>query len=451
MGTRQFMIILFIFCFHIQPNLKCQWYKSDLGGNLNRAIFLNQTTGILTGDQGKIYLTNDQGITWEDKSLAVSKRISGGQFINDSTIYIVSYDTIENFWISTNCGDYWEAKSFYKEDIYNAYFINDSTGIFVVKNHIIKINLLTNIIDTLWSTTSEDSVKYCFFKAVSFVDDSTGFAHGVKFKIVNDLIKLYGIILRTDDQGKTWKYIYDSDSLLFMGNSGLFIANNRLYVYDESLFILYTDISLKEPIWNILRVPYSVANIESNGINSITSIFYTSIDTGYITISPTLILWPPEGKGYDMILKTCDGGTFWFRQLVDTFNLETTYATPSLSSIFFVNDSVSIACGYNKIFRTTNSGDGVISDFKENSDNNNNIKIWQNRNQLIIEFGYTINKLTVNIFDLGGKLIQQINESNSTISNFVVDVKLFNEGIYFINVIVDGKYKITKKFLFYSP
>ena len=104
-------------------------------------------------------------------------------------------------------------------------------------------------------------------------------------------------------------------------------------------------------------------------MQGITSVFFTTMDTGYISISPIAVLVPIIGNGYDMVLQTCDGGETWLEQIIDTIDLATTYANPSLSEIKFLNDSIGFAIGYNKLFYTGNKGGTGISNAIETISN----------------------------------------------------------------------------------
>ncbi len=232
-----------------------------------------------------------------------------------------------------------------------------------------------------------------------------------------------------------------------MNNADIFIKNNRLYAF-EDLTLLYSDINSDEPIWYSTEIPFYLANIPSLSQNNITSVFFPSQDTGYLTVSPTAVLDPIEGNGYDIILKTFDRGLTWYRQIIDTIDLATTSNNPSLHNILFVNDSVGFACGLHKIFKTTNRGGGIITDLIK-TNQFNPLRIIQNENYLIIDLDNNVKKLEINIYDMNGRLIKQINEGNQIHTQYIVDLGSMENGVYIVQTIVNDKTNVSKKILLY--
>jgi photosystem II stability/assembly factor-like uncharacterized protein len=439
MRTKSLNILFIIYGLLVPANINCQWYKSELNGDLKKIAFFSQDTVAVIGTLGEIYLTVDNGVNWDDISLPVDDFITDAQFISDSQIYVT---TTENFWMSDNFGENWHFKDYF-DGLSGLKFFNDSIGIISSAHDIYQVNLNVGEIDTVWSMKDQEFFTYGAIHSMIFSNDSLGFAIGTIAKRISnpDLSDLFGIIIKTKNSGKDWSTIFYSDSILFMNNADIIVNNNQVYAI-EDLTLFYTNINSDDPTWNTIEIPYSLADIGSLSKSSITSVFFTSIDTGYITISPTVLLDQTEGNGYDMILKTFNGGKTWFHQLIDTFDLVTTYANPSLSSILFLNDSNGMACGYNKIFKTINSGGGIISGWKEIKEYNS-IKMFQNKDQLKINIDHIPNKLDIYFCDLNGRVIKRINETTTFSTNYIVDLRSFQEGIYIVSVIVDGKSKYT--------
>jgi hypothetical protein len=437
--------ILFIICgLFVPANINCQWFKSELAGNLKEIVSCNQDTIAIVGTSGVIYLTTDGGLNWENISLPEDDFITDAQFISNSKIYVTSS---ENFWISDNQGIDWKSQN-YANGLTGLKFFNDSLGIFSAAHDIYKININSNEMDTVWSMEDIEFFEFGSFSSMIFSNDSTGFAIATIARKISDLLELSGIIIETQNSGNDWSTIFFSDSILFMNNADLCVNNNRLYAF-EDLKLIYTDVNLSEPDWHQIEIPFSLVNLGSLSQNNITSVFYTSLDTGYLTISPTIIFLPVIGNGYDIILKTFDNGKTWYKQLIDTIDLETTFANPSLSDIIFLNDSTGIACGYNKIFETNNGGNGIITDVRE-KDKSNSFRIAQIKDQLIIDFNEAPNNLDISICNLNGRFIKRINENGSISMRYEVDLKPFENGIYIINVIVNRNYMTTEKILLFD-
>jgi hypothetical protein len=169
------------------------------------------------------------------------------------------------------------------------------------------------------------------------------------------------------------------------------------------------------------------------------------VDTGYVIISPTAWL-DQQGNGYDIVLRTSDCGETWLEQLIDTTDLATTYANPSLSEIKFINDSIGFACGYNKLFYTTNKGGPVILNVSD-SFPNEMCRLIQAGNHLRIEFNQIPERLDVYIYDISGRIKKRIIEDGSLTNTYDIDLNAFADGLYIAEVVIDGKWRLTKKIL----
>jgi photosystem II stability/assembly factor-like uncharacterized protein len=439
---KQYFFIILGFVFTIHAN--CQWTKSTLEGYFNRAIFHNKDTGILIGNHGEVFLTTNQGLTWEDRSIPFDTQIQNAQFINDSSIYLVTYGNAENFYLSWNLGLNWEVKTIANSSLADLHFFNDSVGLLATIDSICLTSIMSQKTNKIWTFPKEDSVKYWGTNSLLFITDSIGFINGTMLRSINGFNRFRGFIIKTNNKGQNWEYVFKSDSITFIESARLSVNQNRIYTYDDLNIIYSADTDLL--IWKIMKIPYSIASIPSSCKNEISSVFFISPNIGYAILSPMFILLDPlNDNGYDLILKTYDGGDTWNRQYIDTFLLSEIAQNPTLSDIIFLDDSIGIACGFNKIIKTTNQGGGIISGMPVRQIEDPMIKFVSR--QLIIEPVTIPEYLIISLYDVSGRKIRNFLIKDTENPPYSLSMESIEKGVYFIEVIFDRKYRYTKKIL----
>jgi hypothetical protein len=338
-------IAAFIFTFFVCYISNCQWSQEQYFGSFKRTIIKNGDTAALIGFFGEFYLSFDQGINWQNHSIDYNKNISNVQILNDSIILLAIFDTIDNFFISHNFGIEWETLTPTKENISDLYFFGDTLGFLAANNFIFKYNTISQKVDTIWNFSDNDSTKSGVVYSLLFINDSVGYANGgVLKKNSEGFFRSHSFIMKTIDYGNSWNYILISDSIKIY-NSYLSHLGNSVYTYFGLNIVLIDTLDN----YSIKSIPNSMGNLPSLCKNVISSVSFINKNVGFVTISPSAILFPPTGDAYDQILKTEDGGKTWKRQYIDTSQLSLDHYYPTLTGLAFFNDSVGLSCGYDKI------------------------------------------------------------------------------------------------------
>ena len=248
-------------------------------------FFLNSDTGYASNNHNLIK-TTDGGITWTTLLTAQGNHLLGSMYFVNNIGYIAS----------------WAVN-------------NDNVGFYKTTNGGITWNLYVG----------QNSVN---LDKIVFTDANTGYAVGE--------IDPYGkgIIQKTTNGGANWianacpEYGRISNIFFLDANNGFAIGGDKL-VKTTNAFSTWTTISL----------PYTVFN----------SVYFISIDTGYIV------------GDYGLILKTTDGGVTWNTQISGTNGL--------LSQVLFTNSQNGYICGYNingLILRTVQGGEPAVLNTKPN-------------------------------------------------------------------------------------
>lgn len=175
----------------------------NFSSNLNSISFCNKS-GIITGDRGAIIMTKDAGKTWELEYPGEAKRkkkplnLNNAHFVNEKTIWIAGDDGLILY--TNNAGKKWNALKFAEVNYHSIYFYNENNGYVGGERgtliHTVnggekwsKISLPTPKINRLVSTNGS---------IIAAGDD--------------------GMIMKSDNNGKTWKGIQGGNLVGFFVN-----------------------------------------------------------------------------------------------------------------------------------------------------------------------------------------------------------------------------------------
>ena len=90
-----FFLIISLFSIHVFAQSDCGMRISNYSYSLNDAVFLDDTTLIVIGDDGVIMKSNDLGETWRKINGGAYSSLLKMQFLNSKTGYILgSYDLL---------------------------------------------------------------------------------------------------------------------------------------------------------------------------------------------------------------------------------------------------------------------------------------------------------------------------------------------------------------------
>lgn len=155
-------------------------------------FFIDEQSGWAVSQNGKIFHTNDAGISWFKQYSQTSDHLNSVFFLNDRTGFIVGgawpskssviLKTVNSGQTWTTVYDKWQAP------ICDIFFINDSTGWAVGDESII---LKTNDLGQTWKV--QQSPVWETFLSTFFLNEQNGFVVGSN-----------GAILKTVDGGETW-------------------------------------------------------------------------------------------------------------------------------------------------------------------------------------------------------------------------------------------------------
>jgi photosystem II stability/assembly factor-like uncharacterized protein len=326
--------------------------------------------------------------------------------------------------------------------------------------------------------------------SVFFPDTTTGYA------IIDYAPWPYGSddrLLKTSDGGATWEIVYDFQ--YFVG-SIFFTDINTGYVVGDNLILKTIDGGLN---WSTQTLPHGIASLffvdanigygvagsynypqhrtilkTTNGgsdwitildeqDNALSSVFFTSADTGYAAgynvilkttdgglnwvnlstgtfgCSFNSIYFTDENTGYavggdnfgGLIIKTKDAGLTWFTQeIVGAGYLE------QLSSVFFPVSDTGYIAGYNILLKTTNGGGLPVGLINKKSDDLS-VSIFPNPSskQMTIKIPSSENILSAELTDLQGRLIKKQDFGSG--SKTVMDVYDVPKGLYLVKIISD--------------
>jgi len=379
-----------IFLIFVSAISYSQWVTLTSGttNHLKSVFFTDINTGYAVGENGIIIKTIDGGINWFPQTSNTTFYLNSVFFPSQDTGYIVGCDLMFNINIilkTIDGGTNWQTQtSGVVGYLSSVYFTSNDTGFAVGGNNDIEEIVLkttdggTNWIDlSAWISSNP-------LMSVNFINANIGFAVGWD-----------DAIIYTDNGGVNWCNVFPSNGTHKQLNS-VFVINPTSFSFctvgQTGTILTFTDF-----VDTYQTSPTS---------NWLTSVFFTSPDTGYI------------GGDGGFILKTTNGGMTWSPQ--------NTNISEGISSIFFISPDTGFAVGdYGTIQKTTNGGTVGI----ENKENKEGIVIFIDPAQQYIEIsGDNIENGTYyEIINSEGKTLS----SNKIVQNNQrINIKNLSSGIY---------------------
>lgn len=234
------------------PNyiLKSNWTKLNSGTNttLNSVYFIDDTVGIVCGNNGIILKTSDNGDSWRQIDFFEPLSLNDVYFVDNFRGYIVGESGL--ILESTDRGESWNRiNNNLPNALFDIYFIDRQNGFAVGDEGTI---LRTNDSGNSWRIIPSPTSELLY--AIHFVNNKKGFISGWNGKILftensgdswrelNSFTETYikdiqfitentgfavgggGLIYITEDGGKTWKQI---DSKIFSGLTSIHFPNNK--------------------------------------------------------------------------------------------------------------------------------------------------------------------------------------------------------------------------------
>lgn len=356
--------MLYIFALNNQQLWACSNYgkilKSFDGGlhwtvtqtsprfSLDSIFFIDDLVGYVVGHVGRIFRTSDGGNNWEQVGRAATYAdLKAIEMVNENIGWSVGVSDwaigINGTILKTdNGGQTWIAQNFSKSKLFglinstinfNSLAVSSETNIWAAGNKQISTDRTQGLItyshddgQTWQSIIFSDNDG---FLDIDFVTNSTGWA--LAWKNYNR------ILYKTTDGGQNWTVVWN-DTSNSMANKIEFVSENTGWISSLTNDTLWKTVNGGAE-WTIQLIgfPYGVGDIyfvnEQKGW----------VVGGYEIFGP----YPLGGEGY--ILKTNDGGSYWFQQkriMKDMF-----------IGIDFYDNLHGTAVGYNgTIYRTEDGG-----------------------------------------------------------------------------------------------
>lgn len=409
------LLIILVFLFSIIDCLSQNWIVQQVGANINfkACCFLDANTGFTTGPDslgGLIFKTTNGGLNWN------SIRVMG--FGQDRSIYFVDANTGfasigSGIFKTTDGGNNW-IDNYYNNghSLRCISFFNSNTGYAVGYNFEGKILRSTNC-GAVWVENTNGSTSTI---TSIYTISGTGTAYYVTSA---------GSIRKTISYGLTWTVSqlnrpYELMSVHFENvNTGYAVGYNA----GTPWFNVFLKTTNGGTTWDSSGCGGSWAN----------SVYFTSVNTGYIASYP------------GMILTTTNSGLNWNSQTV---------TSKKINSIFFPNALTGYAVGDSGLILKTTNGGGLTFE--------NNIQIvlpyeyylyqnYPNPFNSVSKIKYEISKtgrVKLTVCDiLGNEIKTLVNEKQSPGTYEVAfDGYNFSSGIYFYKLQTES-YLETKKML----
>jgi hypothetical protein len=169
--------------------------------------FVDDTTGYVVGDEGEIYITNDQGETWEDISYERDDkyRLYSVYFLDKNNGWIHGSEVGGYYFklLTSDKGQNWERVWFYPI-ISEIQFISRDLGYGLVRGRG-RLYKTVNAGESWSEITMPHEVYSGVINRIYFINENIGFACG---GVVDSSNYLMGRIYKTIDGGQSWETIY---------------------------------------------------------------------------------------------------------------------------------------------------------------------------------------------------------------------------------------------------
>ena len=275
----------------------------------NTTVFdLKDSTGLIGGFPGVIYISEDNGQSWQRKDIDSVTAIVWIDIINRDTIFL--HGANNRLYRSVTRGKSWELMSstfYFRPQVMD--FVSAQTGFAVIP--------ASNLYKTVdggrtWNLINQSSYSVqC--TAIKFADSLHGYAY-----------RETDTILRTSDGGKTWTAGMHAPERVY----DIFIINAKIAFAVGELGVIYKTVD-GGATWT--------SSVSSDRVrNGLNSVYFINENTGF------------AAGNWGTVLKTRNGGVSW-QEYSDTY-----YA--DLSALSMTSPATGYAMSRNNLYRTTDSG-----------------------------------------------------------------------------------------------
>lgn len=166
--------------------------------NYGQDLDFKENTGLIVGSFGNIYISKDNGETWNSKILGSNENFVYSKVISANNLLTA---TINKLFISANGGLTWTQKAIPFTNVSKLYFLNNNTGFLGTQN-----GKIYKTVDGGNNWVLKNSVNYTPSDIFTFyfVNSSVGFAE-----------RGHGELIKTTDGGETWNKISSSGDKIY--------------------------------------------------------------------------------------------------------------------------------------------------------------------------------------------------------------------------------------------
>jgi photosystem II stability/assembly factor-like uncharacterized protein len=409
-------------------------YFNNFHNRLEAICFSDRQKGIVVGEYGLIYSTNNCGETWESVSTFTDRSFYSATFLNRDTGFAPHWSGVYKTFDGGNSWTKLKLDGFY-DRFYQVVFTDVNTGYIPGdQGRIIKTTdggMSWNYIYTGF-TESHTYVSLCF------PSKDTAYVIGQKH------------VLRSIDAGDSWTEVFYYESLggfmkFFDNNTGVVSYNSNVFhTYDAGETWEHTTYDAP-PLTSFFINPdtgYAIAEYgvlkrtEDGGLTwqtvgvfepYINDLYFKDYFTGYVF-----------GQ-YGFLYKTTDAGETWTRQVTGTEN--------SIYFVYEVDTSLVYAGGEGGMLLKYQCGLPV--ELQDISSEERNISVYPNpfRDQFTIYYDNDEKgPLGIELYDLNGRLVFRDEQefADPKTLTFAVSGKGWSPGVYILTLKLGVKSRSVK-------
>jgi photosystem II stability/assembly factor-like uncharacterized protein len=363
-----FFLCVFILLFSLTAGVNAQWIKQSpipTHKEIRDACYISPDTGWIFGNDGTVFMTDDAGLNWTDRSVDSYNEIHHGVFTDSDHGWVAMSNYLQNedavIYGTSDGGISWELQFVNTLfGIRDLDFIDSLSGwaLCYYRNEgpeYIYCNFFLKTMDGGDNWIMLDTLDYSNFYHIDFIDASLGYMAG------------YGPmnLARTLDGGLTWDSVAHISSqeitaLEFTDAANGFTCGNRFY-YTHDSAATWAETYCSSPIL------VDMCNENTGWTANYHNVY--KVTEGGATVSLQLtddksllidLAAPDEDHAvvtgrYVDIFSTNDGGENW-HEISNGTNYD-------LGSVYFLDENIGWAGGYySSVLRTYDGGDHWISD-----------------------------------------------------------------------------------------
>jgi len=435
---KQDMIILYrylILILFTLPNLTFSqnfWERiSSPTENFLRTLhFADSMRGWVAGDSGAIFYTSDGGLNWTQQQSNTTNKIMRLFFLDNSRAWALAWADIgDNLFYgteilkTTNGGENWTVEQYRQENTFmrGIYFLDTLKGFM---GGVPGEFLVTTDGGENWEPANIDSGAFSNFPVINFkfYNNLYGFACGGRFDIA-------GVIWRTTNGGVSWTpidgqyapadeiwdiHFFDSLNVMAIGGDPDLFGVGILQTTDAGISWEYFEIGI---FGQALALSYRTEN-EGWAVVPQAETFVTTFDYG---VNWAAYITPDSSKLYDIIF------------------------TDSLTGFAVGEEGVIVKYKYQSPVFVNEDFSPVVKDYTLYQNFPNPFNPSTTINYYILQSGL----VTIKIYDVLGNLISTLLDEKKASGkyNLVWNANSEPSGIYYIQMIVDGKLSTKKMVL----